>query len=227
LAGLVFDQENLERLSFDEVELLDVVFDRCSLRGATFRSALIHKVKFIQCGAGAVFDDSIQVREDAEVLISRGEEAGTELYTGDACRRVLSELSSGSREAPPLPRDLANRALLTVLSSLFKSDLRRYDYPEWAKVENRLRGWLRTFALPEGIQREVARVLLKLADHLRDEGWISRNPSRPRTFAPSHQREDAISKIVRLQNTTGVSAELDEMLRVCQERLNGITQGLV
>jgi len=227
LAGIVFDQENLEGLSFDEAEVLDVVFDRCALRGATFRGVVIHKLKFIQCGPGAVFDDSIQIREDTEVSISRGDEAGTELYTGEACRSVLKELSSGPREVLPLPKDLAKRALVTVLSSLFKSDLRKYDYPEWAKVENRLRGWLRLFRMPEGIQKEVARVLLRLADDLRDEGWVSRNPSRPRTFAPSHQREEAVSKIVRLQDTSGISADLDEMLRKCQEKLNSITTGLV
>lgn len=224
LAGIIFDGEDLRGLSFDGAELLDVSFVKCGLEGTTFRSTTVRKAKLVECGKGALIDESLQVDDNSELLIMRGSGIGSELYTGEDIRRVLREMCEDRTEPIGLPPDVGKQATVLIFSSLFRSDMRSLDYPEWTKIENRIRGWTKTFGLSEEITGELSSLLLRMAVELRDEKWISRNPSRPRTFVPSPKHQRIISEIVRLQKVRGSTRDLEGITRDYQEKIRKILE---
>jgi len=220
LAGLVFDSRDLRGMAFDNAELYDVVFDRCDLRELSLRGATVHRIKFIECGKGIVLDGSTQVGAEAEVIIVRSPELGAEAYVGDSAKRALNELRADQRHLVAVPEDLAERSVVVIFSGLFKHGLTKRDYPEWQKIENRLRGWLSEFQLSDDAVKRIGRLLLKMAATIRDDGWISRNPNRPRTFVPSSRDEDRISRIIR---TGRVQADDRDLRRLIDEYQAAIT----
>jgi hypothetical protein len=111
--------------------------------GATFRSSAFGKVKFIECGKGALADKSIRLLDDAELSIVRKAESTAEAYKGDDILSALQELFRGSRPSVSMPSDMASQVAVLIFSSLYKSDLKRIDYPEWSKIEARIRGRVR------------------------------------------------------------------------------------
>lgn len=222
LAGIVFDRVNLSGLSFDNSELLDVVFDNCDLRGAIFRSCSIGKARFFGSGKGAVLEGSVNVQEDSELQIKRDPNAGVELYKGESIRNALREIFQECRDLVPLPLNIADQAAVLIFSSLFKSDMRMHDYPEWSKVENRIRGWLRAFQLSDESLRNLNGVLLKMADEFRREGWISRNRNRPRTFVPAEARRAIISQVLRSGSVRNTSPDLEKIIRTYQQEIDSL-----
>jgi hypothetical protein len=219
LAGLVFDRTDLRGMVLDDAEIYDVVFDRCDLHGMSLRGATVHRAKLIECGRGIVADGTTRVSSDAEVVIVRSAELGAETYIGEAAKRALDELRADQRRLVAMPGNLAESAVLVIFSSLFKQGLSARDYPEWQKIENRLRGWLSEFQLTADAAKRVGRLLLKLAAEIRDDGWISRNPNRPRTFVPSPRDEDRISRIIRVGKVQPDDRGLPRMIREYQVAL--------
>lgn len=224
LAGIVFDGTDLSGLSFENSELYDVVFDGCNLAAATFRSCTVHRAKFFECGKGALVDESLKVREDSQVEIKRSAQGGVELYKGESIRTALCEIFREQKNLVPLPRNVADKAALLIFSSLFKSDMKRLDYPEWSKVENRIRAWLRSFQLSENQLKAIAALLIRMANELREEGWISKNPNRPRTFVPNEPRRETIASVLRHGTVRNSSSELEKIIRTFQNELDVVAQ---
>jgi hypothetical protein len=222
LVGVIFDQEDLRGLSFRGADLSDVVFDRCQLDGADFGGAVLRRVSMIACGLGAVLTSPLRLGEPAELVIVRPSSPGPELFVGSEAGAAFEQLLGRPTLPKPIPDNLAEQAIVRTLSSLFKADLRRSDYPEWVKIENRLRAWVSSLALDERVAPAVARALCTLAAQVREKGWIDRNQNRPRTFVPSAQRHEEILAVVRKQTVKGVSRALEDLANQAQSELRAI-----
>lgn len=197
VGSLLCEKAKLSGVSFDKATIYDVTFDRCELSGTTFRGARIEKMKFIECGPGARFDEEPLVDDRSEVTVVR-EGTGPETYVAGNISKLFDEFRGKAvpRRKPPL--DLGKQGLFVIFASLFKADGRRPDYPERSKIENRLRAWLRDFELPSSKTQELLGIFLDALDKLIDEGWICRNINRPRTFLACASRQKDVAQIMRM-----------------------------
>lgn len=220
LAGVVFDRSQLDGMIFDDAELLDVVFDRCELRGASFKRTSVQRVKFIQCGTGVVVDRSLRVPEDGEVIIVRSADSGAESYAGEEALRTFLELGGEPLMTTPLPQNVAESAVVVIFGSLFKAGRNARDYPEWQKVENRVRGWVTGLGLEPQAGQALTRLLVRMAGLIRDAGWIQRNPNRPRTFVPSRRDEERIFRIMRVGRIEPADGALHRIVNESQAQID-------
>src|SRR6266404_1879041 len=177
IASVFCENEDLSGASFDGSTIYEVTFDHCNLLKCTFRGALIKKIKFIQCGEGASFDDEPLVDENSEVTIVRTDGAGHEVYLGAEITKVAKEF--GGRSVPRVkpPKDIPKQAIAIIFSSLFKADKHRLDYPEKHKIEHRLRAWLSNFSLDQSQVRDLLQAFSRGLGDLKDQGWICLNPN--------------------------------------------------
>ncbi len=223
LVGVVFDREDLRGLSFKSAELNDVVFDRCRLDGTDFGGGVLRRLTMIACGQGATISSRMTLAEPAELTIVRPSSPGPELYVGLEATEALEQLLGKPKEPSAIPDDIAEQAIVRTLASLFKADLRRSDYPEWIKVENRLRAWVSSLGLEEQTAPEVSRMLCALAGRIRDKGWIEQNRNRPRTFVPSSQHHEEILAVIRNRTVRGLSRVLEDLAKETQQELRDAT----
>lgn len=216
VAGVVFEHEiqgtilDLQGMVFDDCKMHDVTFIRCNLSGASFRNARIGHMKFLECGTGAVFDDN-PVTDDAEIVLVRSPTQGEETYVGQDIGQALAILSGAGRTPVALPDNMAERAAVVILKSLFKIDGRRLDYPEQRKIENRLRAWLGSYALAEDEVAKYLRTYMDMFESLKKKGWICRNPNRQRTLMPCEKHAQVVTQVVR-----------SDEIPVHEEQLRGI-----
>ena len=222
LAAIVFEAADLRGMSFDDSVLYDVIFDRSDLRDSTFRNTKIKKVKFIECGHGAIFDRNPRLGEESEVQFIRSKRSAAELYVGDDIVRFLAELTGRELAPAQAPSNLAEQAMLIVFGSLFKKDRRRLDYPEPVKIENRLRAWLQGFRFPDQKAQELSRILEGMLVGLRREGWIERNPNRPRTLVPSGKGLAPMLEAMRRNRVEGCGAAIEGIISSAQARCDAI-----
>jgi hypothetical protein len=220
LASVQFDRADLRLMQFDSSTIHSATFDQCDFEGASFRNARLGKLKFVQCGTGAMFDNAT-VTEDTEITVVRAQNSPRETYAGEeAARRILNELHGAQPKPVDLPPNLAERAVVVVFSALFKVDERKFDYPESVKVVSRLRGWLRSFRLSEDRFERLNELLSELFSSLQDVGWISRNRNRSRTLVPAHERSEIVAQIVRTKRALGVDAGLSKLVAAFQEKID-------
>jgi hypothetical protein len=218
IANVVLEQVDLGKMSFQDCQIHDLTLDRCHLDGTDFRGSQITKLKFIQCEGRPVFDARPRVSESSEVAVRRAPEADFELYRGEEIVDVLREIGGMVPRISPVPQDLAEVAIVKIFETLFRVDRRTLDYPERAKIENRLRGWVRGFGLSDVQQRALTRILVDLAEEL--EGtWVSRNPNRPRTLVPAKERAADVHRIVAQGRITG-HADLRKIASRYQTRID-------
>ncbi len=213
IASVVCDKADLSGVSFDGSTIHDVIFERCELLGTTFHGARIKKIKFIDCGKGAAFDKELLVDDDSEVTMVRGVDAGHEVYVGPQIAKIVGELRGETTPRAKLPTDLAKQALVVILTSLFKADKHRLDYPEKQKIENRLRAWLQTFDLTQEQTRELLRAFSEGFEELKHEGWICQNPNRARTFVPCADHKPEVGRVCKSRSQTQkLGARIERLL---------------
>jgi hypothetical protein len=223
IAGLVFEDADFRGMSFDESTMHDVTFVRCRLSGASFRGCKFGRIKFIECDSGALFDDNPLVSDETEVVLNAGQAVGEEAYFGEDARKALRVVAGAARIRTPLASDLAERAVVIILASLFKRDGRKLDYPEPKKVENRLRGWLRDFELDDEAMESCLELFMDMFKDLMKADWICRNPNRPRTVVPCGDRAQAIVQVVRTGAVPYHEIKLREMASAYQSRIEALT----
>lgn len=198
IANVVFEDVKLDGMQFDGSNMHDVTFIRCKLSSVSFKNARIGHMSFVECQPGAVFDDDPLVTDDAEIILIRGAGQPEETYVGQDIGRALAVLSGAKRTRVPLPANMAEEAALVIFQSLFKADCQRLDYPEPAKIEKRLRGWLMSFQLEKDEIQQYLRDFLEMLRDFESKGWICRNPNRQRTLVPCESRKRTVAELVRL-----------------------------
>jgi hypothetical protein len=214
IASLLCQGTDLSGVSFKRATILSATFDKCVMSGASFYEARIEKIKFVQCGQGALFDQVPLTSEESEVTIVRGPGSDEEVYVGEGIPRILGQFMEKEEELKAPPSDLSQQALVLIFRSLFKVDHRRLDYPEKRKIENRLRAWLRGFDLEPEQYTILVRILTGAVDKLGAEGWIERNKNRPRTLVPSNTRMSQVRDIVR---TGKIGTHLTDLVKVVDQ----------
>lgn len=220
LAGVVFDGTDLRGMVFDRCVLYDVTFDRANMSNTTFRDCTISKIRFVECGRGAIFDENPRLAEDAEIRFVRSRESGTELYVGADIVRFLGELAGREIASVEVPINLAEQAILVVIGSLFKADQKRFDYPERAKIENRLRGWLREFRFREEQARKLVKIFAEMVEQLEDKRLIVKNDNRPRTLMPGESWVPGMVEAMRKNTTKGLGRVVEEIISAAQAKCN-------
>jgi hypothetical protein len=219
---------DLKQMICDDSNLHDVVFLRCDLHGTKFNNVKIGHARFIECTPGAIFDEEpLFTGDDAEITLVLAPGAAEETYRNKNIKQALTLLRGASEKESPklLPPDMGERAALTILRSLYKSDEIRLDYPELRKIENSLRAWLRGFNLSDDNFAQYMSLFMDLYDDLEHTGWICLNPARTRTRMPCETKVPTVGQIVRSGAIPFHLSALRELVGRYNQRATELSKG--